>query len=182
MYKKTSKKFLYYKYNNLYFKVPTYGIIFKIIDFGRSIFTFKNKIFCNDIFSEFGDCESQYDHPIKNVDLFVNNNKIKYNCEPNYSFDMCRLTTTILEEIKNHDIFKEKDDITNNFLDLLNVIITDKNNNKIYNEEIKDSFDLYINISRKACNGIPRNLINNKVFKIFRINKKSFPKSNYYKI
>ena len=31
---------------------------------------------------------------------------------------MCRLTTTILEEIKNHDIFKEKDDITNNFLDL----------------------------------------------------------------
>jgi hypothetical protein len=45
MYTKTDKPFLYYKYNNQYFKVPTYGKIFKIIDFGRSIFTFKKKTY-----------------------------------------------------------------------------------------------------------------------------------------
>ena len=38
MYTSTSKTFLYYKYNNIYFKVPTYGYLFKIIDFGRSHF------------------------------------------------------------------------------------------------------------------------------------------------
>ena len=33
MFKKTEKKFLYYKFNNQYFKIPTYGYLFKIIDF-----------------------------------------------------------------------------------------------------------------------------------------------------
>ena len=45
MYTSTSKTFLYYKYNNIYFKVPTYGYLFKIIDFGRSIFNFHNRLF-----------------------------------------------------------------------------------------------------------------------------------------
>ena len=45
MYTSTSKTFLYYKYNNIYFKVPTYGYLFKIIDFGRSIFNFHNRFF-----------------------------------------------------------------------------------------------------------------------------------------
>ena len=50
MYTKTDRTFLYYKFNNIYFKVPTFGYIFKIIDFGRSIFTFNNKVFFNDTF------------------------------------------------------------------------------------------------------------------------------------
>ena len=45
MYQRTDKTYLYYKFNNIYYKVPTYGYIFKIIDFGRAIFTFKNKLF-----------------------------------------------------------------------------------------------------------------------------------------
>tara|TARA_Y100001958_G_scaffold159954_1_gene164624 strand:- start:694 stop:2157 length:1464 start_codon:yes stop_codon:yes gene_type:complete len=182
MYKKTNKKFLYYKYNNLYFKVPTFGFIFYIIDFGRSIFTFKNKIFTNDIFSEFGDCEGQYDYPINNIELFVKNKIEKENTKINYSFDMCRLTTTILEEIENNSLFKDDDDLTKELFKFLNKILVDKNNEKIYNEDIKDKFDLYINISKYACNGIPKDLINHKLFKIFRIAKKDFPKKNFYKI
>ena len=42
MYTKTDGSFLYYKFNNVYFKVPTYGYVFKIIDFGRAIFTYQN--------------------------------------------------------------------------------------------------------------------------------------------
>ena len=41
MYSETDKTFIYYKFNNIYYKIPTYGKIFKIIDFGRSIITFK---------------------------------------------------------------------------------------------------------------------------------------------
>ena len=37
MYSCCKTEFLYYKINNKYFKVPTYGKIFKIIDFGRAI-------------------------------------------------------------------------------------------------------------------------------------------------
>ena len=39
MYNKTEKKYIYYHYNKKYYKVPTFGRIFKIIDFGRSIYT-----------------------------------------------------------------------------------------------------------------------------------------------
>ena len=181
MYKKTNKKFLYYKYNNLYFKVPTFGFIFCIIDFGRSMFTFKNKIFTNDTFSEFGECEGQYKYPFSNVELFDNEKKSD-DIDVNYSFDICRLTTTIIEEINNHDLFKEDDELTSIFNNFLNEIISDKDGNKIYNPEVEDSFDLYINISKYSCNAIPSNLINHKIFKIFKISKKNFPKKNFYNI
>ena len=61
---RTDKLFLYYKYNNIYFKIPTHGYIFKIIDFGRAVFTFKDKLFFSDSFSKYGDADGQYKYPI----------------------------------------------------------------------------------------------------------------------
>ena len=43
MYIKTERLYLYYKFNNIYYKVPTHGYLFKIIDFGRAIFKFHKK-------------------------------------------------------------------------------------------------------------------------------------------
>ena len=43
VYVSTEKKYLYYRYDNKHYKVPTYGRIYKIIDFGRAIYKFKNK-------------------------------------------------------------------------------------------------------------------------------------------
>jgi hypothetical protein len=48
MYISTKQKFLWYEYKNVCYKVSTYGKIFKLIDFGRSIykiFTFRNSNF-----------------------------------------------------------------------------------------------------------------------------------------
>ena len=45
MYEYTDKQFICYKYNNLHYKVPTYGKIYKIIDFGRAIYSHSNKYF-----------------------------------------------------------------------------------------------------------------------------------------
>ena len=36
---------MYFRYKNKYFKIPTYGKITKIIDFGRATFKVKNQIF-----------------------------------------------------------------------------------------------------------------------------------------
>jgi hypothetical protein len=88
MYVSTTEEFLYYKYNGISYKVPTYGRIFKIIDFGRSIYTYKGKTFCSDSFAPGGDAATQY-----NCEPYYNS---KYPIiEPNYSFDLCRLGCSI---------------------------------------------------------------------------------------
>jgi hypothetical protein len=92
MYVNTDVEFLYYKFNNVYYKVPTYGKIFKIIDFGRSIYKYKGKLFCSDSFATGGDAATQY-----NFEPYYNS---KYPIiEPNYSFDLCRLGCSIFDFI-----------------------------------------------------------------------------------
>jgi hypothetical protein len=54
MYIETDKEFIYYTHNQIHYKVPTYGRIYKIIDFGRSIYRFKNKMFYSDCFEKHG--------------------------------------------------------------------------------------------------------------------------------
>jgi hypothetical protein len=179
MYEKTNIKYLYYKYNNSYYKIPTYGNIFKIIDFGRSIFKYKNKLFFNDVFSKYGEAEGQYNYPLPSVQLY-DKNKYENNIKPNYSFDMCRLSTTILEELdKNYNYKNNKNN--SQIYEFLNYIVTDINNNNIYINKI-DNFDLYINIAKYSCNGIPSKLIFNDIFNIYKIKKKMFPINGYYSI
>jgi len=178
MYTKTDKPFLYYKYNNQYFKVPTYGKIFKIIDFGRSIFTFKKKTYMNDVFSKYGEAEGQYTHPPQVSFLKVDYTDMVY---PSYHFDLCRLAITMIDEIRyNHDDELETDDDYQNFLDFLKYLVTDKKGGRLDKE--KDNFDLYVKISRDACNCLPREVIVNPFFHCYRVKKKQFPKSTYYSI
>ena len=168
MYKSTRDTYLYYKYNNKYYRVPTHGYIFKIIDFGRSIYTFKNKTYFNDVYSKYGEAEGQYHYPIPNVALYEDD-RYKLDIIPNPSFDMCRLTTTILDYIdENEDLYK-----------FLNKIVIDKNEKNIY-EDMSDSFDLYIDIAKYSCNGIPHILLNDNIFKEYRIKKRIFPKRDFY--
>ena len=92
MYVKTDKKFLYYCFNKKYYKVPTYGKIYKIIDFGRSIYRFDNKVFCSDSFQPGGDAATQY-----NIEPYFNEKKPRL--DPNYSFDLCRLACSIFDYV-----------------------------------------------------------------------------------
>lgn len=96
MYDVTDKKYLYYCYKNTYYKVPTFGRLYKIIDFGRSIYKFNNKIFCSDSFQAGGDAASQY-----NTEPYFNNKKPRL--EPNYSFDLCRLACSIYDYVVTDD-------------------------------------------------------------------------------
>jgi serine/threonine protein kinase len=92
MYVNTDIEWLYYKYENQFYRVPTYGRIFKIIDFGRAIYRFKDRIYCSDSFASKGDAHSQY-----NTEPYFNENKPRI--EPNLSFDLCRLGTSIYDFI-----------------------------------------------------------------------------------
>ena len=51
MFVETTEEFLYYQIENKLFKIPTYGVILKIIDFGRTIYRVNNFQYFNDIFS-----------------------------------------------------------------------------------------------------------------------------------
>jgi hypothetical protein len=94
MYISTNKKFLYYTYKDKTYKVPTFGKIFKIIDFGRAIYKFNGKTFCSDSFQTSGDAATQY-----NTEPYFNNKKPRL--DPNFSFDLCRLACSIFDYVVN---------------------------------------------------------------------------------
>lgn len=100
MYTKTEKKHIYYLYKNTYYKVPTFGRIFKIIDFGRSIYKFKTHLFCSDSYQPGGDASTQY-----NTEPYFNETKPRI--EPNYSFDLCRLACSLYDFILDDTPTKE---------------------------------------------------------------------------
>lgn len=61
MYKSTRQKYLYYRLDSgQYFKVPTFGKILKIIDWGRSTFCFQEKSLHNQCFYRDQDVFGQY--------------------------------------------------------------------------------------------------------------------------
>ena len=90
MFNKTEKEFIYYKFERKYFKVPTYGRLYKIIDFGSAIYTFKGKFICSDSFHPKGDAATQY-----NIEPYFNKNKPRL--KPNPSFDLCRLACSLYD-------------------------------------------------------------------------------------
>ena len=169
MYSLTEKEYLYYKINNKYFKVPTYGKIFKIIDFGRSIVTFKNKVYMNDVFSKNGEAGGQYYYP--NSVNFYEESMDKDKINPNYNFDLCRLSMTILEEL-NMDLISEK------MKYFLYKMCEDKNGDNFC--EMEDNFNLYILIAKNAVNSLPSEILVNKIFKEYKVKKKDFPRKSYY--
>lgn len=96
LWKSTGEAFLHYRgKDGRYWKVPTYGKIFSIIDFGRSIFTKKDedgqkKLIYSDDFIGDNDAAGQY-----NFGPFYNDKEALI--EPNRSFDLVRLATGIYE-------------------------------------------------------------------------------------
>ena len=172
MYSNTEKKYIYYKINGIYYKVPTYGRIFKIIDFGRAIYSFKGKLICSDSYHKKGDAATLY-----NCEPYINLKKPILN--PNKSFDLCRLGCSLidffieeLEERPNDPNFAAKKIIRDWCLD-------DKNKNILYKKNYQErypDFKLYKMIARTVHNHIPSDEIKNDYFNKF----KNFKKKNTF--
>ena len=170
----TETQFLYYCYNNTYYKVPTYGKIIKIIDFGRAIYKYRGHQLCSDSFKNNEDAATQY-----NFEPYYNDKKPIIN--PNPSFDLCRLGCAFL------DFFISDDEDINEYkkLDELGQIVVDwckddNNKNILYKTngcERYPNFKLYKMIARSAHNGIPSNQLDKDIFKAFKVAKKHIKKT-----
>ena len=164
MFSKTEKQYLYYRYNQKYYKVPTFGRIFKIIDFGRAIYKFKGKLMCSDSYNKKGDAATQY-----NCEPYFNPKKPRL--EPNPSFDLCRLACALF------DHFVEDDVEPTGMMAKLMVEWTkdDKGRNILYKkngDERYPEFKLYKMIARTVHKHTPQAQLERPLFKKYLVTRK----------
>ena len=168
MYVPTQKQFLYYKVNGSHYKVPTYGRIFKIIDFGRATFKFRGNQMCSDSFYKDGDAHSQFN--------FARcYNKSRPVVEPNNSFDLCRLGTSLIDFL-----IDDLDDV-NTTKDPTIVMVSDwckddRGRNVLWKangEERYPGFKLYKMISRTVSKHTPLSQLERPIFERYKCSKKN---------
>lgn len=174
MYIPTEKQFLYYTFNKTTYKVPTYGKIYKIIDFGRAIYKFNGQLMCSDSFHPKGDAASQY-----NCDPYLDENKPRL--EPNPSFDLCRLACCLYDHFVE-DIFDSEEILKKNKIARLvgSWLMDDKDRNILYKnsgEERYPEFKLYKMIARTIHTAVPSDQLENDIFKKYVTSKKKLNKS-----
>tara|TARA_B110000879_G_scaffold40795_2_gene57271 strand:- start:2033 stop:3751 length:1719 start_codon:yes stop_codon:yes gene_type:complete len=166
MYIETDIPYLFYKFENIVYKVPTYGRIYKIIDFGRSIYRFNGTTYCSDSFGPGGDADTQY-----NCEPFFNNKKARL--EPNMSFDLCRLGCSIYDFIiPEHLEYDDYDDLQKT---IYRWCLDDNNKNVLYKkngDERYPDFKLYKMIARTVHKHTPQEQLQYPFFHQFIINEK----------
>ncbi len=160
MWVKTDLDHIQYLFEGQYYRVPTFGRIFKLIDFGRAIYQFNGRRFCSDSFSENGDANSQY-----NCEPYFNPKKPVI--DPNPSFDISRLGCSL------YDFTMESDSV-----ELKNLIDEwcedDYGKNILYKssgEERYPGFKLYKMIARIVNNLVPKDILKKPVFAKYRVAK-----------
>ena len=173
MYNQTDKKFLNYCYNGKHYKVPTFGKLYKIIDFGRSIYKFQGKICCSDSYHPKGDAAGQY-----NCEPYYNESKPWL--EPSKSFDLCRLGCSLFD-----NFFENIEDVKtckNKIALLVNEwCLDEKNRNILYKsngEERYENFKLYKMIVRTVKNREPCKYVEHELFSDYKTSKKNINKKS----
>ena len=177
MYIETDKQYLFYKYDDNHYKVPTFGKIFKLIDFGRAIYKFRGNTICSDSYHQEGDAATQY-----NCEPYFNDKKPRL--DPNNSFDLCRLGCSLFDYF-----VEELDNVAENKSEIINIILgwcyDDKNRNILYKtngEERYPDFKLYKMIARTVNKHIPCDVIKNPHFNKYIVSKKKIKKNKIINI
>ena len=182
----TEEEFLYYqKRDGTCFKVPTYGKIFRLIDFGRAIFRLKNKVIFSDDFRDGNDAATQYN-------FGALRDSTRSELGPNPSFDLARLAVSMFEALfpnepdkkKGGKVLSEEEGLTvrETESDLFNTMwswmVTDFGENILINaagEEKYPDFDLYNVIAEQCHQAVPSEQLNKKPFAGFKIMKGDVP-------
>ncbi len=153
MYNTTNQKYLYYSIYGINYRIPTFGKIYKIIDFARATYKFNKFIYFSNVFDEDGEAENQYTYPSKYAS--TNPEDIVY---PNPSFDLVRFSLTV------KPFLTDSHDAVNCFIDRM----TMKDNGELINDDEND-FNLYIDIARTCHNALPIKILSSPEFNIFKV-------------
>jgi hypothetical protein len=169
MFVKTDKKFLHYLYGGVYYRVPTYGRIMKIIDFGRAIYKYRGQTLCSDSFHRTGDAATQY-----NCEPYMNPKKPRL--DPNPSFDLCRLACSLfdyfVEDIRDEAACVAQSRVASVVVDWLK---DDKGRNVLYKkngDERYPEFKLYKMIARTVHGAVPHEQLSKPMFAHYAIARK----------
>jgi hypothetical protein len=175
----TDKEFLFYKsVDGTVFMVPTFGKIFKIIDFGRSIFKINDTMFYSDDFREGNDAGDQYSF----ADLRTHTEMETVHANP--SFDLSRFTVSLFDALFPEPPPKRKNGATlskeeglivkETESDLYNLLwswlICDDGHNVLVDQlgdERYPDFDLYKVIAAQVHGAIPSQQIRKPIFECF---------------
>ena len=166
MYSETDKEYFVYKIKDKTYKIPTFGKVYKIIDFGRAIYTYHDNLLCSDSFSKNGTAHTQY-----NFKPYYNEKKAVV--EPNMSFDLCRLACSIFDfvcdDINNINEYRSIAPI----YDLIfSWLYDDNGENVLYKPNGDDKypgFKLYKMISRIVHKHIPEEQYDHAAMKKYMI-------------
>jgi len=169
--------FLYRSQDGKMWKVPTYGKVFRIIDFGRAIYTHNNTLCISDDYLPDNEAGSQYNFgPIYDPK--------KPRSYPNPSFDLSRLSVSILEALfeeipedrEGGAVLSEEIDRVQmeTVSDLYNLIwgwlIDSEGRNILWDGDQNErypGFDLYTVIAQKVKGAIPREQLEKMPFSGF---------------
>lgn len=191
VWRKTEEKYLYYRSSRgTVWRIPTFGKIFSIIDYGRAIFHIGNMRWLSDNFESCEDADGQYNFgPIydKSMPKVV----------PNYSFDLCRLAISVLDGAYPDKYPKSIADTSISSViscdndgwvvhetksDLFNLLwswTVDGSGASVYEtasgEERYPGFELYVRIAADCRAAVPRDQLARPVFERF-IFKERVPK------
>jgi hypothetical protein len=180
LWRATDKKYLYYrKRDGTTWRVPTYGKIFSIIDFGRSIFRLGKHLWVSDDHWPDQDAGDQY-----NFGPFFDHSKPKI--VPNPSFDLCRLAVSLIDGLfdepppkkkgKGVPVMSEEGDwvVHETRSPLYNLLwswTVDDAGRTVYEdkdgEEKYEGFELYIRIAQDVHRAVPKDQLHRPVFEQF---------------
>jgi hypothetical protein len=178
----TEESWLFYKSRDgTVWKVPTYGKILRIIDFGRSMYRLGDKWFTSDDYDSGGDADGQYNFAsIKN-----GRSKTIY---PNPSFDLCRYAVSVMdalfpempiEKLDGLVLSKEGDWVVHEtespLWNLLWSWLIDKDGKNVLRDEDGTErfpdFDLYQHITDNITSAKPQEQIHKEIFKEFKVSE-----------
>ena len=185
LWRKTDKKFLFYKAKDgTIWRVPTFGKIFTVIDFGRSIFRLGKHLWVSDDHWPDQEAGDQY-----NFGPFFDHTLPKN--PPNPSFDLCRLSVSLLDGLfdkappkkkgKGISIMSQEDtwkvyETNSPLYNLLWSWTVNKDGHTIYEDKNGDEkyegFDLYVRIAHDIHNAVPKDQIHKPVFSQFKWKQK----------
>lgn len=182
----TKEAFLFYKNRaGEIWRIPTFGKIFRIIDFGRSIYRVGKKWFVSDDYARGGDASGMYNFP-EMGSMFREEKPLVY---PNPSFDLARLSVSILDalypdqpEEKEGGLLLSKEGewaVHETISPLYNLlwtwVIDDKGCNILRDEDGEErfpAFDLYSHGAAHMLMGKPQEQICKPIFDSFKVQVK----------